>query len=60
MSDWSKLKEFEIVFEEYDYFFAKQFVRRYYFLKAFDLNNAKQLASFVLGNVDIISIEEFI
>ena len=59
MSDWSKLKEFEVVFEEYDYFFTKQFVRRFDYIKAFDLSGAKDIARFKLGDhADILSIEQ--
>jgi len=29
MNDWSKLKEFEIVYEAYDYFFKKEIEVKY-------------------------------
>lgn len=60
MKNWSELKEFEVVYEEFDYFFTKQIVRRYFYLKAFDVAEAKNLAAYALGNVDIISVEEYV
>jgi hypothetical protein len=58
MSDWSKLKEFEIVYEQFDYFFKKQIEVKYDYVKAFNAKDAKEIASFKLGDVDILSVEE--
>ena len=54
------MKEFEVVYEEFDYFFTKQIERNYDYILAPDITVAKQIALFKLGNVDIISIEEFV
>ena len=59
MNDWSKLKEFEIVYEQFDYFFKKQTEIKYDYVKAFNAEDAKEIALFKLGNVvDILSVEE--
>ena len=54
------MKEFEVVYEAFDYFFTKQIERKYEYIRAPDITVAKQIALFKLGNVDIISIEEFV
>ena len=53
------MKEFEVVYEKFDYFFTKQIERKYDYILAPDITEAKKIALFKLGNVDIISIEEF-
>jgi len=58
MIDWSKLKEFEVVYEAYDYFFKKEIEVKYDYVKAFTAEEAKEIALFRLGNVDILSVEK--
>ena len=53
------IKEFEVVYDEFDYFFSKQIERKYDYIRATNINEAKEIAVFKLGNVDIISIELF-
>ena len=60
MSDWSKLKEFEIVYEAYDYFFTKKHQIKYDYIKAFNAKDAKEIALYKLGNVDILGVEELV
>ena len=60
MNDWSKLKEFEIVYEAYDYFFKKAIEVKYDYVKAFNDADAKEIALFKHGTVDILSVEELV
>ena len=55
----SKIKEFEVVYEAFDYFFTKQIQRKCDYIRATNISEAKEIALFKLGNVDIISIELF-
>ena len=54
------MKEFEVVYEAFDFFFTKQMQRQYDYVRAPDIEQAKRIARFKLGQVDIISVEEFV
>jgi hypothetical protein len=54
------MKEFEVVYEAFDYWFTKQIQRKYDYIRAPDITAAAEIAAFKLGLVDIISIEEFV
>lgn len=58
--DWSKLKEFEVIYEAYDYFFKQESEIKRIYVKAFTDVDAKEIALFRLGNVGVLSVEEFV
>jgi len=54
----NQIKNYEVEYEQFDYFFKKEIEVKYDYVKAFTAEEAKEIALFRLGNVDILSVEE--
>lgn len=55
-----KMKEFQVIFEKYDYYVAKRIIRKYDYFMGYSIESAKQQCYFAHGDViDIIEVSEF-
>jgi len=54
----NQIKNYEVEYEQFDYFFKKEIEVKYDYVKAFTAEEAKEIALFRLGNVDILSVEK--